>query len=178
MRKASLVFACTVLVVAIFCITPAFGQLGSIPIDPRAQILQPEQTISVPASAGSGAHVSVPGHGVFSIDFAVEPGKQLLLMVITNEQYNAILQGRQAGGNPLMRINISGNRVADHRARPGRILRLPRQRRADEYPNDLSNDLAAHVARGAQRGAQARFPGETFPSPPRNARIRRFATLS
>ncbi len=82
--------------------------MSSIPLSPQAQILQPEQTISVPAGAGSGAHISVPGHGVFSIDFSVQGGRQLLLMVLTNQQYSAIAAGRQASGNPLVRVTISG----------------------------------------------------------------------
>jgi hypothetical protein len=88
--------------------TVVAGQLDSIPIDPRAQVLQPEQTTSVPANGGSGAHVIVPGRGVFAVDFAVEPNKQLLLMVVTNDQYNAILAGRQPSGAPLMRVTING----------------------------------------------------------------------
>ncbi len=49
----------------------------------------------------------VPARGVFSLDFAVEGGRQLLLMVLTNDQYNAVLQGQQPSGTPFMRVTIT-----------------------------------------------------------------------
>jgi hypothetical protein len=88
---------------------PAFaGALDSIPIDPKAKTLQEEQTVAVPAKRGSGANISVPGRGVFAIDFAVEGNKQLLLILLTNDQYNSALAGRKASGDPLMRTTIEG----------------------------------------------------------------------
>jgi len=108
MKPLKAIFVLAVLISTILLISPAQAQLGSIPVDPRAQTLQPEQTISVPANAGSGAHIIVPGRGVFSLDFAVEGNKRLLLMLLTNDQYNAIAAGRQASGDPIIRVTING----------------------------------------------------------------------
>lgn len=103
---ATLVFGLALLLASSLVVLA--GPLDSIPNDPAAQTLQPEQMVSVPANAGSGSNLILPGRGVFAIDFAVEDGKDLLLMVLTNAQYNDILAGRQASGDPLMRITING----------------------------------------------------------------------
>ncbi len=98
----------------------AVGQtdLSSIPIDPNAKILQ-QGTVVVPANAGSSATIAVPGRGIFSIDFAVQPGNQLLLMLLTDAQYKAILAGQQAQGNPLIRQYINGVASVNYTLDPG-----------------------------------------------------------
>jgi len=108
MKKVIISFMPLIVLLLVFNASVLAGPLDSIPKDPYAQTLQPEQTISVPAKAGSGAHISVPGRGVFAIDFAVEGNKSLLLMLLTNDQYNSVLAGRQVTSSPIMRVTING----------------------------------------------------------------------
>jgi hypothetical protein len=94
------------------------AELSSIPLDPNAKILQQGKAV-VPANAGSSAVVAVPGRGIFSIDFAVQPGNQLLLMLLTDAQYKAILAGQQPQGNPLIRQYINGVASVNYTLDPG-----------------------------------------------------------
>lgn len=106
-RKTIAVLVSMVAMLAVTAKVAAQTDLSSIPIDPNARILQ-QGTVIVPANAGSSAVVAVPSTGIFSIDFAVQPGQQLLLMLLTDAQYKAILAGQTPQGNPLIRQTVSG----------------------------------------------------------------------
>jgi hypothetical protein len=43
-----------------------------------------------------------------SVDYAVEPGKKLLITIITNEQYRQIATGHKLEGAALLRAMVSG----------------------------------------------------------------------
>jgi hypothetical protein len=94
------------------------SELDSIPLDPAARILQ-HGKIMVPAGRGSGAEISIPGRGIFSLDFAVEPNKQLLLMLLTDAQYKAILAGQKPEGDPLIRTTIDSVASVNYTLDPG-----------------------------------------------------------
>lgn len=66
-----------------------------------------EQTFTVPAS-GMASNIFVPTRATVSLDISVEPGKQLLLVVLTEEQWQAVSSGERAQGNPLLRTLVSG----------------------------------------------------------------------
>jgi hypothetical protein len=84
------------------------GQLDSIPLDINLRILQPERTLSVEEKTGSGVQLIIPGRGMLAIDFSVEDGKELLLMLLTKDQSSALAAGQQPADGPLMRDKIKG----------------------------------------------------------------------
>lgn len=106
-KKAIAVVICILAMMVIPLKAVGQAELSSIPIDPNAKILQTGKVV-VPANAGTSATISVPGRGIFSIDFAVEPGKHVLLMLLTDAQYKAVLAGQQPQGSPLIRQSIDG----------------------------------------------------------------------
>jgi len=106
-RKAVAVVISLLVMMAIAIKAVGQDELSSITVDPNAKILQQEKVI-VPANRGTSATISVPGRGIFSIDFAVEPNKQVLLMLLTDVQYKAILAGQKPQGDPLIRQTIDG----------------------------------------------------------------------
>ena len=60
------------------------GWLDSVAIDPGATTLHAEETVMVPANGAVGSNIYVSGRAFLSIDFAVQPGKQVTLLVITD----------------------------------------------------------------------------------------------
>jgi hypothetical protein len=84
------------------------GELDSIPLDINLRILQPERAVSVEAKTGSGVQINIPGRGMLAIDFAVEDGKELLLMLLTKDQSDILAAGKQPAEGPLMRDKIKG----------------------------------------------------------------------
>jgi hypothetical protein len=117
-RKTIAVVISMVAMMAITVKVAAQTDLSSIPLDPAARILQ-QGTVVVPANAGSSAVVSVPGRGIFSIDFAVQPGQQLLLMLLTDAQYKAVLAGQTPQGDPLIKQYVSGVASVNYTLDPG-----------------------------------------------------------
>jgi len=82
------------------------GSLDSIPMDPSERVvLYQSFTIS---SSGSASNLHLPTRSLVSFDVSVESGKRLLLMVITDEQYQAVSAGEQAQGPPMLRTIVSG----------------------------------------------------------------------
>jgi len=117
-RKTIAVVISIVAMMAVAVKVAAQAELSSIPLDPAAKILQQGRVV-VPANAGSSATVSVPGRGIFSIDFAVQPGNTLLLMLLTDAQYKAVLAGQQAQGNPLIKQYVNGVASVNYTLDPG-----------------------------------------------------------
>jgi len=66
-----------------------------------------QQSVTVPAS-GSASNLYVPGRTTVSFDVNVEPGKRLLMVVLTEAQWQAASAGEKAEGNPLLRVVVSG----------------------------------------------------------------------
>ncbi|MGA9109388.1 MAG: hypothetical protein ACLPSL_16480 [Smithella sp.] len=84
------------------------GQLDSIAIDPGATTLHAEETVVVPANGAVGSNIYVSGRAFLSIDFAVQPGKQVTLLVITDAQKQDMDAGRPITGRPRVRAPIDG----------------------------------------------------------------------
>lgn len=107
-RKKMATVVISILGLIIVSIFPVLaGPLDSIPIDPNAKTIQAD-TIMVPANRGSGAQIISPGYGILAIDFSVEGNKELLLMLVTGDQYKSMLTGQKPSGDPLMRLTIEG----------------------------------------------------------------------
>lgn len=66
-----------------------------------------QQSVIVPAS-GSASNLYVPRRTTVSFDVNVESGKRLLMVVLTETQWQAVSAGEKAEGEPLLRIVVSG----------------------------------------------------------------------
>lgn len=86
----------------------AAGALGSIPIDPGATTIHPEKTVTVPANGAVGSDIHVSSRAFLSIDFAVQQGKQVTLLVITDAQKQEMNAGKPITGRPRVRAPIDG----------------------------------------------------------------------
>ncbi|MGA7710777.1 MAG: hypothetical protein WCA81_02670 [Rhizomicrobium sp.] len=84
------------------------GPLDSIAIDPQATTLHSEETVTVPSNGAVGSDVSVTSRAFLSIDFAVEPNKQVTLLVITAAQKQEMNAGSPITGRPKVRTPIDG----------------------------------------------------------------------
>jgi hypothetical protein len=84
------------------------GELDSIPLDINLRIVQPEKTLLVEAKTGSGVPINLPVRGMLAIDFAVEEGKELSLMLLTKDQSSTLLAGKKPAEGPIMRSTIKG----------------------------------------------------------------------
>ena len=88
-----------------------FGQavaksLDSIPVGASDRVLL-EQSLNLSSNGGS-SNLFVPQQATVFFDYAVESGKELLLMVITEEQFQAMSAGEKPQGSPLLRVTVSG----------------------------------------------------------------------
>jgi len=92
----------------ILVVETSAGQLDSIAIDPGATTLHSEETVMVPANGAVGSNIYVAGRAFLSIDFAVQPGKQVTLLVITDAQKQDMDAGRPITGRPRVRAPIDG----------------------------------------------------------------------
>lgn len=90
-----------------FLIGLAFaGSLDSIPVGSSDRvILQQDLTLS---ENGGSSNLFVPQRSTVFFDFAVQPGKEVLLIVITEDQWQAMSAGEQPEGMPLLRTTVSG----------------------------------------------------------------------
>lgn len=88
--------------------TLSAGPLDSIPIDPGATTIHPEKTVMVPANGAVGSDIHVTSRAFLSIDFVVQPGKQVTLLVITSSQKGEMNAGRPITGRPQVRAPIDG----------------------------------------------------------------------
>jgi hypothetical protein len=84
------------------------GELDSIPLDINLHILKPEHTLSVEAKSGSGVPIILSVRGMLAIDFAVEEGKELLLMLLTKDQSDMLAAGKKPAEGPLLRDKVKG----------------------------------------------------------------------
>lgn len=86
----------------------AAGELDSLAIDQNATTLHEEETVVIPANDAVGSEISVTGRAFLSIDFAVEQGKQVTLLVITDAQKQEMDAGSPITGRPRVRAPIDG----------------------------------------------------------------------
>jgi hypothetical protein len=100
---------CSSLAVAIFFWSnlASAGDLDAVPLPEGAKILRTSD-VSIDPGRASGSDIFVPTTGTFEIDYAVEPGKKLLITIITNEQYRQIATGHKLEGAALLRAMVSG----------------------------------------------------------------------
>lgn len=112
MRILLTVYAKTLFILGIVVLAIATsvsaGPLDSIPIDPGATTIHPEKTVTVPANGAVGSDIHVSSRAFLSIDFAVQPGKQVTLLVITGAQKREMDAGKQITGRPQVRAPIDG----------------------------------------------------------------------
>ncbi len=76
------------------------------PIGPSERVLL-TQSVSI-SSNGTTANLVVPQAAAVSLDVAVQPGKEVRLMVITEKQWQAASAGERIEGPPLLRTTVSG----------------------------------------------------------------------
>jgi hypothetical protein len=67
-----------------------------------------DQDYTVPAS-GAASNLYLPAQAELTIDYTVESGKSILLVIITDVQYQAVSAGEQASGPPVLRTVVSGS---------------------------------------------------------------------
>ena len=109
--KATKWVLCTIFfTMAVLVCHTVFAQspLASIPIDSKATFVHQEETVQVPGNGASGAVVNVTSRAFLSIDFAVQGGKQLTLLVLNSAQKAQMDAGRPITGRPEVRMNIDG----------------------------------------------------------------------
>lgn len=82
------------------------GPFDSIPVGPSERVLL-EQTLTISANGGA-SNLHIPQQASVSFDLAVQPGRQVLLVVITETQWQAVSAGEKAEGLPVLRTNVSG----------------------------------------------------------------------
>jgi hypothetical protein len=66
-----------------------------------------EQNVSL-SSNGGASNLFLPANAIVFLDIAVPSGREVLLMVITEEQWQAISAGEKPSGSPILRTTISG----------------------------------------------------------------------
>lgn len=105
--KALFIFGIAKLIMA--CVTLVWASpLDSIPIDPNATTLHSDETVTVPANGAVGSNISISSRAFLSIDFNVQPGKQVTLLVITDAQKQEMDAGNPITGRPKVRAPIDG----------------------------------------------------------------------
>jgi len=57
---------------------------------------------------GGASNLFVPQQATVFLDFAIQSGKEVLLMVITEAQWQAISAGEKPSGSPILRVEVSG----------------------------------------------------------------------
>lgn len=113
MKKLSKCFSGVFLVVsfimlAMMPVDVSAGRLDSIPLDTGATTIHPEETVTVPGNGAVGSVIYVSGRAFLSIDFDVQSGKQVTLLVLTDEQKREMDAGKQITGRPRVRAPIDG----------------------------------------------------------------------
>jgi len=107
-REVLLVSSVVALAMIIPVVVASAGPLDSVAIDPGATIIHPEKTVMVPVNGAVGSDISISGRAFLAIDFAVQPGKQVTLLVITDAQKREMNAGRPITGRPRVRAPIDG----------------------------------------------------------------------
>lgn len=82
------------------------GPLDSISVGPSDRVLL-NQNVNL-SENGSASNLFVPQQATVFLDVAVQSGKKVLLMVITEDQWKAISSGEKPSGSPILRTHVSG----------------------------------------------------------------------
>jgi hypothetical protein len=83
------------------------GPLDSVQLQNGAKVVRAE-TATVEAGGASGSDIFAPRDGLFILDFAVPAGKEMMITLITGEQYRQITSGRKVTGAPVMKYIVAG----------------------------------------------------------------------
>ncbi|MFZ1036181.1 MAG: hypothetical protein WAN57_03150, partial [Smithella sp.] len=67
-----------------------------------------DQSLTLTAS-GYASNLYIPQQATVFFDYTIQPGKNVLLVVITEEQWQAVSAGEKASGLPLLRTTVSGS---------------------------------------------------------------------
>ncbi|MGP8005390.1 MAG: hypothetical protein ACLPSL_16475 [Smithella sp.] len=67
-----------------------------------------DQSLTLSAS-GYASNLYIPQQATVFFDYTIQPGKNVLLVVITEEQWQAVSAGEKASGLPLLRTTVSGS---------------------------------------------------------------------
>lgn len=82
------------------------GPLDSIPVGPSDRMLL-NQNVTL-SDNGAASNLFVPQQATVFFDVAVQSGKEVLLMVITEAQWQAISAGEKPSGQPILRVTVGG----------------------------------------------------------------------
>lgn len=82
------------------------GPLDSIPVGPSDRTLL-NQNVTL-SDNGAASNLFVPQQATVFFDVAVQSGKEVLLMVITEAQWQAISAGEKPSGQPILRVTVGG----------------------------------------------------------------------
>ncbi|MBL6937666.1 MAG: hypothetical protein ISS15_15200 [Alphaproteobacteria bacterium] len=95
------------------------GPLSSVAMDPQSTVLHDEQQVTVPAGGAVGADLYLTARAFLSVDFDVQPNKQLSLLIIDASQKGQLTSGTPFVGRPLIRSAIDGMASVEIGAQPG-----------------------------------------------------------
>ncbi|MBP7529395.1 MAG: hypothetical protein KA801_15820 [Syntrophorhabdaceae bacterium] len=104
--RASLVVAVIVCGLFLMASQVLAGPLDSIPVGPSDRMLL-NQSVTL-SDNGAASNLFVPQQGTVFFDIAVQSGKEVLLMVITEDQWQAISSGEKPSGQPILRVTVGG----------------------------------------------------------------------
>lgn len=108
----------------VFAAAAIASPLDSMPPDPAATLVRAEETVTVPGAGPAGpgvvaAPLNLTARAFLAIDFAVQPDKQLTLLVMTSAQKQQMDSGSQIQGRPVTRQPIDGTASIAARADAG-----------------------------------------------------------
>jgi hypothetical protein len=89
----------SVLCVFIFAVNHVMADTDQVLLD---------QSLTLSAS-GYASNLYIPQQATVFFDYTIQPGKNVLLVVITEEQWQAVSAGEKASGMPLLRTTVSGS---------------------------------------------------------------------
>lgn len=97
-----------ILAFGLFCLAAqaVAGPLDSIPVGSSDRILL-QQNATLTAN-GAASNLFLPANATVFFDVAVPSGREVLLMVITEEQWQAMSAGEKPSGSPLLRTTVRG----------------------------------------------------------------------
>src|SRR5438128_7527010 len=82
------------MVIAVFGPGFAWSQSISTPLAAGAKVLR-SQTVSIAVERAAGSDIFTPSSGLFILDYAVEPGKEIKITMATGEQWAELSAGRK-----------------------------------------------------------------------------------
>jgi hypothetical protein len=77
-----------------------------VPLAPGAKVIQAQNTTV--GKNGAYSDLFTPGPVSFTLDYDVEPGRQLTVAILSAAQFQQIGQGRKMSGEPMYKFVIQG----------------------------------------------------------------------